>query len=108
MSGPPGSGKSTTAQFMARNHGYVYYDVDCFGNFSNPFIDLFAKNATLAQETQIPLKVYKHFYIKNQSYLDCPINMTQHDSTQYKIIWHDTTCHNTTLKDTNLHMLIGL
>ena len=74
MSGPPGSGKSTTAQFMARNHGYVYYDVDCFGNFSNPFIDLFAKNATLAQETQIPLKVYKHFYKKIFTYLLFPMS----------------------------------
>ena len=62
MSGPPGSGKSTTAQFMARNHGYVYYDVDCFKMFSNPFVDLFAKDATLAQDAQIPLKVvHKHF-----------------------------------------------
>ena len=62
MSGPPGSGKSTTAQFMARNHGYVYYDIDCFALFSNPFVDLFAKEASLAQDSQIPLKVvHKHF-----------------------------------------------
>ena len=66
MSGPPGSGKSTTAQFMARNHGYVYYDIDCFALFSNPFVDLFAKEASLAQDTQIPLKVvHKHFYKTN-------------------------------------------
>ena len=66
MSGPPGSGKSTTAQFMARNHGYVYYDVDCFALFSNPFVDLFAKEASLTQDTQIPLKVvHKHFYKTN-------------------------------------------
>ena len=66
MSGPPGCGKSTTAQFMARNHGYVYYDIDCFALFSNPFVDLFAKEASLTQDTQIPLKVvHKHFYKTN-------------------------------------------
>ena len=30
ISGPPGLGKSTTAQLLNRNHGYVYYEGDCF------------------------------------------------------------------------------
>ena len=38
FSGPPGAGKSTTAQLMARNHGYVYYEADCMSIFVNPFI----------------------------------------------------------------------
>ena len=37
FSGPPGVGKSTTAQRMARKNGYVYYEADCFGIFGNPF-----------------------------------------------------------------------
>ena len=30
ISGPPGLGKSTTAQLLSRKHGYVYYEGDCF------------------------------------------------------------------------------
>ena len=32
MTGAPGMGKSTTAQILARNHGFVYYEADCFGS----------------------------------------------------------------------------
>ena len=35
LSGPPGSGKSTTCQLMARKNGYVYYEADCCFNFDN-------------------------------------------------------------------------
>ena len=56
ISGPPGAGKSTTAQLMGRNHGHVYYSVDCFNSFVNPFIDLNVENPTLAGDLQTPLK----------------------------------------------------
>ena len=32
ITGPPGTGKSTTAQCLARDHGYVYYEADCFAS----------------------------------------------------------------------------
>ena len=58
ITGPPGAGKSTTAQIMGRNHGYVFYSVDCFVfGLVNPFIDLNVGNPTLAQQLQNPLKV---------------------------------------------------
>merc|ERR1719242_1750421 len=37
LSGPPGAGKSTSGQILGRDHGYVYYEADCFGMFANPF-----------------------------------------------------------------------
>merc|ERR1719204_1948885 len=30
-------GKSTSAQILARDHGYVYYEADAFGGMLNPF-----------------------------------------------------------------------
>jgi len=56
FSGPPGAGKSTTAQRMARSHGYVYYEADCFFMFVNPFVDINAEEASLAMAAQKPLK----------------------------------------------------
>ena len=43
ISGPPGSGKSTSAQEIAKNYGYIYYEGDCFSLFCNPFLDLNSK-----------------------------------------------------------------
>ena len=40
ISGPPGSGKSTTAHFLRKNHGYVYYEADCFFGNLNPYLPL--------------------------------------------------------------------
>ena len=57
FSGPPGAGKSTTAQLLARNHGYVYYEADCLSIFVNPFVDIMDPNPSMAQMTQKPLKV---------------------------------------------------
>ena len=55
LSGAPGSGKSTTAQLVARLHGWVYYDIDCFGELRNPFIHPDTPNPTMATERQRPL-----------------------------------------------------
>ena len=45
-------GKSTTAQLLARNHGYVYYEADCFGSMRNPYVPLEAENPSMAQFNQ--------------------------------------------------------
>ena len=55
--GPPGAGKSTTAQIFGRNHGYVYYEADCFVQKVNPFIDLNVAEPSVSQLDQTPLKV---------------------------------------------------
>ena len=57
LSGPPGAGKSTTAQLMGRDAGYVYYEADCALNFLNPFVPTDVDNPTLAAFKQKPLKV---------------------------------------------------
>jgi len=56
FSGPPGHGKSTSAQLLGRNHGYVYYEADCFYSCKNPYIPLDAPDPSLAQVNQKPLK----------------------------------------------------
>ena len=63
FSGPPGAGKSTTAQLMGRKHGYVYYEGDCYNSMTNPFLDLNVDNPSVAQSDQPPLKVYIVFNI---------------------------------------------
>ena len=50
------------AQLMGSNHGYVYYDADCFGLCVNPFIDPHIENPTMVQFLQKPLKVYKVYF----------------------------------------------
>ena len=57
LSGPPGSGKSTTGMLMGRENGYVCWDADCTMNGLNPFIPLNSENATLAVMRQPALKV---------------------------------------------------
>ena len=49
-------GKSTSAQILARDRGYVYYEADCFGSLKNPFIPLDVENPSLAQMKQRVLK----------------------------------------------------
>jgi len=56
ITGPPGLGKSTTAQLLGRNHGYVYYEADCFGSCRNPYISPDVDNPSMAQISQKPLK----------------------------------------------------
>jgi len=56
LSGPPGVGKSTTAQLLSKNAGFVYYEADCTMSFLNPFISPKKKNPTEASFKQKPLK----------------------------------------------------
>ena len=52
ITGAPGLGKSTSAQLMSREHGYVYYEADCFFNLKNPYIPPDVENPSLAQTKQ--------------------------------------------------------
>ena len=56
FSGAPGMGKSTTAQILAREDGYVYYEADCFTKMKNPYIPLDEPNPSMAQVNQKNLK----------------------------------------------------
>ena len=57
LSGPPGAGKSTTCQLMARKHDFVYYEADATMQFINPFVDLNVENPTVAAFAGKSLKV---------------------------------------------------
>ena len=52
ITGPPGLGKSTSAQLLSREHGYVYYEGDCFFGLKNPYIPSDVENPSLAQVKQ--------------------------------------------------------
>merc|ERR1712080_546650 len=52
ITGPPGLGKSTAAQLLARNAGYVYYEADCFYMGRNPYIPPHAANPSEASFQQ--------------------------------------------------------
>ena len=52
ITGPPGSGKSTTAHLLSKVENFVYYEADCFFEHTNPYIP---KEASLSDE-QPPLK----------------------------------------------------
>ena len=56
ITGPPGLGKSTSAQLLAKSFGYVYYEGDCFSSCKNPYIPPDVGNPSLAQVNQKPLK----------------------------------------------------
>ena len=58
LSGPPGAGKSSTAQFMGKNHGYVYFEGDTFLSFVNPYLPLDVQEPSLELRNQKPLKGY--------------------------------------------------
>ena len=49
---------------MSRDHGYVYYEADCFFMFVNPFVDPNVEEPTLMMSGQKPLKVIIiHYWI---------------------------------------------
>ena len=52
LTGAPGLGKSTSAQRLGRDHGYVYYEADCFLGRKNPYIPVEAEEPSLAVMTQ--------------------------------------------------------
>ena len=52
ISGPPGLGKSTSAQLLSREHGFVYYEADCFFGLRNPYIPPDVENPTMATRLQ--------------------------------------------------------
>jgi len=56
ITGPPGLGKSTTAQLLAKEHGYVYYEADCFNCMKNPYIPVDVEDPTMATIRQKDLK----------------------------------------------------
>ena len=55
-SGPPGAGKSTTCQLLARKNDYVYYEADATMQLINPFVPIDAENPSLAQMFQKSLR----------------------------------------------------
>ena len=59
LSGPPGAGKSTTCQLMARQKGFIYYEADCMAHLTNPFIDVHVDDSELTMScmTSKPLRV---------------------------------------------------
>ena len=58
ISGPPGSGKSTTGQLMGKESGFIYLEADCLMHFVNPFVPTNVENPSLAGFRQKPLKVH--------------------------------------------------
>ena len=52
ITGPPGLGKSTTAQILSRDHGHVYYEGDCFFMARNPYIHPDVENPSIAMLDQ--------------------------------------------------------
>ena len=54
LSGPPGVGKSTTGQLLAKKANYVYYEVDCLTKYLNPF------EPSMAVPLQEPIKVISY------------------------------------------------
>ena len=57
LSGPPGAGKSTTCQLMARKKEYVYFEADATMNLINPFTDINVDNPSMASFKGKSLKV---------------------------------------------------
>ena len=61
------AGKSTVAQMLAREKGYVYYEADCITMLCNPFPDLGADNLYDALMTSRPLKGWSRDVVFKQT-----------------------------------------
>ena len=57
LSGPPGSGKTTTCQLMAKKNDFIFYEADAMLILVNPFVDINVDNVGKAFIHQKPLKV---------------------------------------------------
>ena len=77
LSGSPGMGKSTSAQILGREYGYVYYEADSFGILKNPFNDLNIDDPSLGQMKQKFLKgkgsSERAAYMKQQAEVWAPL-----------------------------------
>ena len=71
LSGPPGVGKSTTAQLLSKHAGFVYYEADCTGSFLNPFIPPNEENPTAASFKQKPMIVIMQSKMKFSCSIKC-------------------------------------
>jgi len=56
ITGAPGLGKSTVSQLLAREHGFVFYEGDCFMFSRSPFIPADVAEPSMAQFLQKPLR----------------------------------------------------
>merc|ERR550517_909011 len=52
ITGPPGLGKSTSAQLLSRENGFIYYEGDCFFGLRNPYIPADVESPSLHQTKQ--------------------------------------------------------
>ena len=68
ISGPPGSGKSTSGLLLARNSGYVYYEADCFFWQNNPYI------STDVDEPSNEMFTQKHLRNVSQERVDIAVD----------------------------------
>ena len=59
---------------MAKEKGYVYYEADCSMGFTNPFLDIHAKNVFQAQMASAP----------EQDKLNPPLCIMEHVMEQIK------------------------
>ena len=69
LCGAPGLGKSTSAQILGRDHGFVYYEADCFLHLKNPFISLQAPNPSMAQIKQKIMKGKNWDLVRRSEYI---------------------------------------
>ena len=51
--GSLGAGKTTSSFLLAKNHGFVYYEGDCFLSLTNPYITLDAENPAMQFTSQV-------------------------------------------------------
>ena len=63
LTGAPGMGKSSSAQLLAWNHDFVYYEADCIIQHANPYIPTAVENPTMATYQQKHLKVMLTVFI---------------------------------------------
>ena len=64
LNGAPGAGKSTASYALAKNHGYVFYEGDCFTKLVNPYVPLDVELDVCDTPLQMPLKNYPMEVVK--------------------------------------------